>query len=798
MTQAPWNGLAVILPCVVLGAALAWFGGDAPRPISAAAAAHDATLARGGDLGMVILGNSKAHTDIDTRALTEALQTDRRVVTLNVPASSAPAWYAIAEQRVFGQGYEPELLVVYGTLASMLRVEAGGAVERRRIEDELTGESEVLSRKVFGGDTGFGARVRRRATVLHQDLLDGLRDLAVGLTVEGDGDVFARGEAAALPALDVVFGEKARFRADAGKRVIPVAEGGWSGAMKASDVAPRDTLLPDLVALARDHGARVLFVRAPLPASLAHMDSVPIAQERDALALLNEIGAGWIDLRSTPLPPEAFRDNLHLTGRGRALNTAALAAAMAAGDVLGGGLPRARAPLAAADIVREGAPPVLDLPAAMPVGQGSCGFRVTAPALGFLSDPELARRGLAGAGPLEVAAGGTRLTPGGSEGTFGEVCTGTWRHTARGILVSPPTSEATITVAASGAAPVQDEHGDDVWWVYPDTALAARFDSAWDRGAFSVRVRARLLAGTDATLSVGDRSARLVPEGRSWVASVEGPPPAAPWVVRVAAGPGTWLVVDHLRLGEADPVDVVGTVAPAATVFTRSLNWEQAAPSVTLGPEERGDRGGRRYPVPTVAHLADDATLARLGVGCSPLRIAVAAPDPAWLPEAHTPVTRLRPGKRGYLHMGADLLLPAASEVMPAGPWIATLAHSGPGDDCVWLHPGDAAHLVLNASATSQFRLGVDRLTLSGASFRPGPGGDAAVRVVLSSRGGRARTTPYLATRVMFPADGPPVTLALPIEPPVPAREPLRLDLVSLDPTASVALVAGSVAEAGP
>ena len=145
-----------------------------------------------------------------------------------------------------------------------------------------------------------------------------------------------------MPALEAEFGAGAAYQSDLPSRVLPVNDP--STRLTAREgAAPEDSLIPDLIALAHSHGTPIVFVRAPLPLGSRHLDQVPPEREAAALALLNALGAGWVDLHQLALPPDAFGDVVHAADPGRALISAALADALHAADILGGGsLPPAR------------------------------------------------------------------------------------------------------------------------------------------------------------------------------------------------------------------------------------------------------------------------------------------------------------------------------------------------------------------------------------------------------------------------------------------------------------------------
>lgn len=139
--------MALLLPALVLALEVAWLARPVERLSTPMRVQNDAALARSPP-GIVVVGNSKAGSDIDARLLAKELSYASPVTTILVNGSSAPAWYALLKQRVYGQGYRPELVVVYGQLGALLRTEVQRQSERDAIDAQLTTESAVLDARV--------------------------------------------------------------------------------------------------------------------------------------------------------------------------------------------------------------------------------------------------------------------------------------------------------------------------------------------------------------------------------------------------------------------------------------------------------------------------------------------------------------------------------------------------------------------------------------------------------------------------------------------------------------------------
>lgn len=725
--------LSVLSPLLVLTGAAAWLVGEDARPLTPEAAALDASLARAAGppgapagVGILLVGNSKSSTDVDAAALGKALGYERPVANVNVGGSSAPAWYAMLEQRVFANDHRPELVIVYGQLSAMLRVQASSGGERKGVENQLTTASPVLDAKVLGNSSGPLGRARRRATAAHDQLLSGVRDLAVGLLVappHTDG-VLAAGRATAEPALATMFGSTARFVAGGAARVVPVAEVEASEAMTASDGPPEASLIPDLVALVRAHEAKIVFVRAPLPPSSQFRDSLSIEVEGAALDLFNTLDASYIDLHAVDLPAGAFLDDYHLSAAGRAAVTTALAAALTEADVLNGGIARARPALIAASITRVGALPTAPPLTYVAAPDRPCVLRGAAPDLGFLSDDTLVGAGFGRASPLVlVDAAGPLLAHAPGKG-FGDTCGAGWRHRAFGVEVTPRAAPSADGLALAFATElvVPDDKGAPVWWVYPDTRIEWRYDTLPSDGPLRISVTARAARGADARLRVGDTEVTLYADGRLLRGTIDVPPGAlpAPWTLSVAAGADTWLVIDELLLGTQR---VIGE--PATTINPFARRGTPATDPLPLPTGPPGTDGVRAtLPVPGFSHVADDVLRDRIDYPCSPIQVAPVGEPDGWITQAHKLVTMLQPGRRGFTHVGDTLLLapPSAGAPgvgMPAGPYQVRLDPTRRCGAGTWLYPGDELAWPIPYALASKLRLGADTIVLRGIALLP-------------------------------------------------------------------------------
>ncbi|MES2640713.1 MAG: hypothetical protein V4850_14555 [Myxococcota bacterium] len=744
---------AVLFPALVLLAAGAWLTTEPIRELSPEGALNDEALERA-QPGILIVGNSKSRSDVDAQVLKKSLGYQRPILTVLVAGSSAPAWYAILEQRVFANGHRPEIVIVYGQLAAMLRVEADSAGEGKRLEGQMDAPSEVISRKVLRNSTGPLGLMRRNATAAHDALLAGIREFAVGtlLAPPADDGVRAAGKRVADPALETMFGSTARFREGGGARVVPVAERAFSHAMTASDVTAEESLLPDLITVAEANGARVVFVRAPLPASTRYTDSLAPAVEGAALDLMNQRGVSYIDLQGIDLPLDAWRDHIHLSGSGKAAVTAALAAAMKEAKILEGGVAPARPVLLASSVVRVGTPPPVPAPTFLPAPKRACGFQAPMPDFAFLSDDLLQTGGFGRSSPLVLVDAAGAPVPRSAERDLGETCVGGWQHRKFGAIFAPsetPVADG-LTMAYATEPSLKDARGNVVWWVYPGTTTEWRYDAPVVDGAIRVSVSARLVKGSTATLRVGDKEVPLEAEGRLYRAEIEVPALAAPWSIGVSAGADTWLVIDELALGSRRMVGAPAvTLAPLVSPVVAAVD----PPAVATGAAGT-DGDIVTLAVPGLGQIADDALRTRIDYPCSPLQVAPESAPDAWLTEAHLLEGMLR-GKvrRGFGQFGDTLRISPPGETMPAGPYRVRLDPLRACGRATWLYPGDELSWAARNSS-DRLRLGADLLVLEGISLLAEHDERAAVPIVAKVRVTDPNREQVVEAEVELPATG--------------------------------------------
>lgn len=757
----PWaRALAVLLPLIVIAAPLAWWGrADPAAQKSATVLAMEKEVAS--DPPVLVLGASKVFTDIDAAQLARALGVgEKGVVKLNVSASTAPVWFAILENRVYGTGKNPKLVLVYSTFDWVLATRPVGEEQRAWLLAQMNPDDAVLRRKSLGEGAGGAGweRVRRRRTEAHSGLLGWIRNAAVGLffAPPGTADRVASGAEIAAPALDALFGMQAGIEARAPTRAIPIAERALPEAVVESRV--EDTLLPDFVAMTNAHGTRLVFVNAPVRANVEAGFRVDPEMMAASLTLLNEGGAGYLDLWDLRLGDASFGDAAHLNGPGRAAVTKVLAERLVAMGALGDGpMTKAELPVdhAPSRVTREGTPP--ELPALAPVrGPHACGWEAGVAGLREINDFALQAAGFGQVSPLLVFEDGVPLLPHANRDQFDLACSGAFRHQDYSVKFSPsgadPAAAASrrYTLGFSPDAPIRTADGHEAWWVYPGTTLTMEFDEAPAGGPFGVVIDVVRLGGgkaekgpkggpkvaggaSDPVVRVGDGpETTMTGVGVFRSAAFAAPAPTGPWRVSVRApADGGYVLLRRLVVGNRDDARYIVGAAGGGSANVLSADSAYAAGPVALpplGPPKEGPRFTSwdlaGLPVPDTDALWKVASVS----GCSPIRLTE---DGTALP---SPVVRERDLKDGpgrYAQAGMTLFATASDGSSPASngrAYAVALEATRRCRGLRWLYPGDVVTFTVRSELLGELTADATRFEL-GAAVVGDNAGEGTVRV---------------------------------------------------------------------
>ncbi len=751
--------LAVLLPLAVFAGAASLL--QQPEHAEGRTLAMDRSLRQADEVEVVVLGSSLARTNVDVAVLADGLGIARRnVVLLTLPNATAPHWYAVLKNRVFARGHRPKLVLMVGALTTMVTPEVLMDTSVDRLIENLTDDEPVIAAKVFGTDDPTLFRwlyLRGQAWDLRDQAMEAWRNAALGLVFRGKltSDAGAR---LADRANEVVFAdEKMAYELHGG-----VGTGLYVGAvdelsLEGLDVA-NASLIPDIAELVNAHGGRAVFVRTPFPPSNQENDLVPPSVEQEALEVVEEVGATYLDLRSLNLDDRYFRDMRHMSQEGAQLFTRAVAALLRtqglAGRRAGQGEVQPIAP-----VRTERSPHASDLLAGLELRSlGACAWEVSAPGLNVLGEGDAIR---AGASPLRVRVSNV-LIP----NQPGDVSTCTpgmaWEAGRLRVVVpreAGPT-EPTVELAPEVSFPVPGDLA-EAWWIYPGSTLTLSFEGAWPypAGAYDVLFKGTAW-GPERPLDVqvagypvevrasGQRlSAHATPQL----------PPDGPWTLTLSVpADGPFVLVQNLRLGRAPfSVHLVGLPEALAGASVRIVGgkvedtevapvFAAPPPEVVMdGPIRLLPRGIGMLPVSAYRALADAATSRAVSAHkCSPLR---ALHDGKPLPLHHTSCTEVASLRGGRAcHAGNVLYVSPESGSPSTGAWTVDLDPSRlcerrntksttPLRGAIWLYPGDSARFTVPDARLSTFLDGASLLEVAADPI--GASGESSLQLTLEVGG---------------------------------------------------------------
>lgn len=725
MNSALRGLLAAVAPVLILGPPLAWWGRpEAPSAGSDLARRFDKAVAGGPEV--VLLGASKVTTDLDHAQLAAAFGVPKaKLVPLNVYGSNAGVWYAVLEERVYGNGHEPSVILVYSTMDWTLASRPSSDQERSVILGQLSPEETVVREKFLGSGLGgpVADRIRRRRTEDHSQAMAWVRNVAVGLTLarEGEGDPATRGAALAGPALTTLFeGVEA-----ASKGAVPIVEEKLAQAAVPTDLD--QTLLPDFLTLAAAHGARIVFVNAPVRQSVAARRDVPPELLAAAVGAINTAGAGYVDLRDLNLSDSVFGDGVHMNRAGRAATTRALVERLRANGAIGDGpIAPAAVPVPAhrPTLRRVGTPPALKVSAPRR-GEGACDWIVDFIAPAGMDDFSLGRAGVGASSPLVLFEDGVPLKPHAGRAGFADSCAGAFVHQVKGLRFSPTGDvdaggARTYTLGLSEALPLPTATGRDAWWVYPGTTLEVGVQDAHPGGpGYSLELEALAFGAGQGRVEVGGQAAALEGEGLHRTVTLPLPAPTEPWTVRLSSpADGPYLLVSRLAYGtDTDRRYLYGRGDGMVNVIASRVVFAAPPPdahvSITPGADGTFTLDGApdskvQYAVASVA-------------GCSPVRVYEdGVPFPA-------PLTRRSDAEAAA---GSVAVVSQTLYVHPADgsdptrngrAYTVGLDASHKCQSLRWIYPGDHATFSVDAAQLATLPGSATRVELGGAAIEDPP-----------------------------------------------------------------------------
>ncbi len=742
------TALAVLLPVGLFGGGMWALSRPGSEQLSPKAQAMEEML-RAADPQIVLVGNSTVGAGVDTTALAEL--TGRRVASAHENATGAVTWYTVLENRVFEAGLRPELVVIGSFAAAMLLVEPG-QLERETLAAHSSRHEPVVSRLSYGKEARplWQVDQERRRTALRQVIIDGVRGVAGRLSGAADFEA----------SVSAVFDAEDAIDLDLRRNVMPIVDvkGRESAAWSGGKVPASEGYLPAFLDLAEQHGAKVVVVRFPLRTG-SNADNITAEQLNELIELLNERGAGWIDLSQAELGVRHFRDPLHVNRHGQKLLTQQLATALAELGALDDGELKQAWQVRTAPPQRQGAlPPPMPLKARATEG---CSFQATLPSSPLLEGlGRLQQLGLARAAPLQLfqgdpRAGGVPLTlvdklPSGCEGEalFGP----TLRFTSKGEAPASPD----FWLAWREEAIVEDGLRRRWTWVAPGSRVLLTLDSKPPPDDVPLELQAqvllvndqgqipRLLAGGEEAQAERDRSrVRLrvpLPAGALQGLQVElslpdDAPPVLLEGLRIRAVPVE---------GEASTSGLeswlIGSNAVTAPGRARYLGsrwtpgrFEAPPPALTVGAPVRDEQGEVVIPVPGLKGIdGKRAGFALRKKGATPLTLLLDG-QPVEAPPVLCEDLSAAP-EGAWCHQVDEVRVRAPSAHDPAR--YSLVLDPDRGASQRWLYPGDRVSLSGSSRDLSQVRGGATGLTLKGRALPvEGSAPDAELHATVSLRG---------------------------------------------------------------
>lgn len=718
---------------------------------------------------VLLIGSSHLGRGIEPKALARALGlAPREVHALWRSNMQPPHWYAILKNRVYGNGHEPPVVVVVSTLRRTLQVEVEGGMRTASLVEQLGEVEPVIDEKVFKRRTEGGGAwglVKARRTRFRESLTDGIKGwVTAAFFLDADERAAApspteAGIDKADAAMERLLGGEGAKDLSLQSRVIPIVEDVRE--VHEDDKAlldPVDTLVPDFIDLVQEHGGKIVFVDLPVAPKVADHHEVDPDQARAFVELLNERGAGFIDLQDLAVENHHFRDPTHLNTKGRDLATAALAEALAPLNLFSADAEVPQAELSLERLLRpvasrEGEVPELAQEPARP-GKGSCAWEIPLPGAEHFQERNLKSFGLGAISPVVVYQGETRLEPFGTNGSFrGDTCKGrswntgkTVRFTALpGTSPSPGDFRAAIAEEVPSPAP-----RDPVHWAFPGTTLTVTMPASEALADETAEVRVVVRQAGKGALPVlegpGGASVPFEKKGSLITAALEVRPGTENWPVHVRVPEdGAAVVVAQLEVTALDSTSAIIGVEAAETesvsAFARKgpfgLSFKTDPPMLGPVPHEpkKVSEVAARVQLPELEVLSMTALRERLLVNRSPLMVYE---DGKALPGPNTTCLKVRKDGGGtFCHHDERLFLSSAAGGLPgANGRTYTLGLSdqrktGEG----WLfYPGDIMHAPVPPPRLDQLPGRVHGFHLAGAVLGEANPGDQVLRVRIFDR----------------------------------------------------------------
>jgi len=272
---------------------------------------------------VLILGNSLVNNAIDASQLARALDMpESEILMLSIPGSISAHWYAILKNHVYGQGHQPTLVMIVGSLQSLLDAVPTSTAMRENLDVHLGDHEPLLMRKAYPSQlSGFWLhRFRANRGKVRNVLMENTRGLTVGTLWHDPTDprpVLHQGYSRAEIAHARVF---AHTQLDFSVLDVHPLGGGGENLDVDRLPHPSEGFVPNLAQLTKRHGSKFLFIRTPLSPHVSPQsaDVVPEGWEALTAEILASGGGKMLDLGDMELGALAYKDPVHMRASGRA------------------------------------------------------------------------------------------------------------------------------------------------------------------------------------------------------------------------------------------------------------------------------------------------------------------------------------------------------------------------------------------------------------------------------------------------------------------------------------------------
>lgn len=267
------------------------------------------------DTELVILGNSKAASDIDVPTLKAALgRPDLKVKLISIGSATMPIYYAVIKNCVLGAGARPEAVVVYATRVEMLAATLSADRRRKLLWTHLSHDEPVIARKIYGRSSGWEA-LRDRAVAARDGTLNTLADtVATALTGEP-------GRATVDASFTTVFGASWAVRRPVDLQAAPT--GGYPSESPMG-TSIEDSFILETEELVKGTGVKLIYALSPVSGVVREREERRLRGLEPVVATIKEHADGWIVLPQPADGPTTWQDPEHLMPQAAIPNTMAL------------------------------------------------------------------------------------------------------------------------------------------------------------------------------------------------------------------------------------------------------------------------------------------------------------------------------------------------------------------------------------------------------------------------------------------------------------------------------------------